>query len=102
MRSSTYKTSGRIRDRKKKEFLYEMKVKKGTGYVAYQINEREVILNHTFIPKPYRFKGYGNKLAKKCIDHFTKKGYLVVPKCDFIQHFIDENPQYHYHVSRWK
>lgn len=71
------------------------------GYVVYNMKGKEVILSHTFIPQGSRGSGFGSMMVKQCLDSFVKQGYQIIPTCNFIHHFIDENPQYHQSVSRW-
>jgi len=95
------KTSTLNRRKRSTQSRFEIKLEHGIAFIEYSTKANEIILYHSFIPIEDRGNGMGTKLVKRAIDSFVKRGYKIVPTCKFIQHFIDENPQYHQFVSRW-
>lgn len=95
------KTGALNRVRQPRPLQFKKDIFGETAYVEYHQQGNEIVLTYCFVPPLYRNQGNGAKLVKKCLDHFSSRGHDIVPICSFIQHFIDENPQYHHYVARW-
>lgn len=91
--------TGLLSNRQRNDFRFE---KGETAYIEYYYCDHGVVLSKTFVQEEYRNQGVGTKLVEKALKQLLKNRQMIVPKCPFVQHFIDENPQYHKLVAHWE
>ena len=57
-----------------------------SAFIDYeQLNNNEVLLYHTEVPKIYGGKGIGQLLANEAFNHFDKSGQKMVITCTYLQ-----------------
>jgi len=72
-------------DPKKHKFLIKLD-SDNNAFIDYeQLNNNEVLLYHTEVPKSYGGKGIGKILAEEAFNHFEKSGQKMVITCMFLQ-----------------
>ncbi|MBW3660497.1 MAG: N-acetyltransferase [Gemmatimonadetes bacterium] len=59
--------------------------KKDSGTIEYE---------STFVPEEARGRGIGERLVTHALDWASEQGYRVVPTCSFVQHVLEEKPEY--------
>ncbi|MGC4934337.1 GNAT family N-acetyltransferase [Gordonia sp. DT30] len=64
------------------------------GYVDYVSEPYQVVLTHTVIPEAYSGRGYAGRLVRAVLDDIRGTGKRIVPVCSYVQHFIEQNPEY--------
>lgn len=73
---------------------FEVKYANQVAFVDYKIEQNEINLMHTEVPKELNGKGIGSFLAENVLE-FAKKEHLIVkPTCSFIEKYIDKHPEY--------
>jgi uncharacterized protein len=48
----------------------------------------------TVVPMSQRHQGIGRELVKFALEYAREHGYRVRPVCPFVQHVVDEHPEY--------
>lgn len=64
------------------------------AFADYTVKGNEISLTHTEVDAEREGKGNGSALARLALDDVKNRGMQVVPACQFIAHFIRNNPQY--------
>lgn len=74
---------------------FECDLKNGiTGIVKYELDDDVMRLTYSEVPKDIRGNGYGKAMVKKTLNHIERMDKKVEPKCDFVEHVMDENPHW--------
>jgi len=48
----------------------------------------------TFVPPELRGRGIGQELVKFALEYAKDKQHQIIPSCPFVQHYINEHPDY--------
>ena len=64
------------------------------GLAAYLIDGSTITFTHTETDPARQGQGLGGSLVQGALDNARSRGLDVVPQCPFVQHFIDEHPEY--------
>jgi predicted GNAT family acetyltransferase len=65
------------------------------GIADYQLRDNEIVFVHTEIDPTFRGQGHGGELARGALDLVRAESEArVVPKCEFVERFIADNPDY--------
>jgi predicted GNAT family acetyltransferase len=65
------------------------------GVADYQLRDNEIVFVHTEIDPTYRGQGRGSELARGALNLVRAESEArVVSKCEFIDRFIADNPEY--------
>lgn len=76
------------------ENRFEAHVGEQLAVLDYRRAGEKLILTHTEVPPAAREQGVGSKVVKAALDEARSKGVQVVPHCPFVQHYIEEHPEY--------
>ncbi|KAI2798812.1 Protein natd1 [Blomia tropicalis] len=72
-------------DSKNNKFMIQLDPD-NSAFIDYeQLNNNEVLLYHTEVPKIYGGKGIGQLLANEAFNHFDKSGQKMVITCTYLQ-----------------
>ena len=64
------------------------------GIADYRVDGDTVVFPHTEIDPPLRGRGLGERLVREALDDVRSSGRRVVPRCWFVQEFVDRNEEY--------
>jgi hypothetical protein len=65
------------------------------GIADYQLRDDAIVFVHTEIDPNFRGQGLGDELARGALNLVrAETGARVVAKCEFIDRFITDNPEY--------
>ncbi|MFL6077936.1 MAG: GNAT family N-acetyltransferase [Mycobacteriales bacterium] len=71
------------------------------GVLDYvEVSERTIVYLSTRVPAEYEGRGIGSALARAALDDARARGRAVVPRCWFVEGWIDRHPEYADLVSR--
>lgn len=71
------------------------------GWLDYIVGSRGVItLPHTVVEERFRGRGLAGDLVRAGLDDIRSQGYLVRPKCSYVQGWIAQHPEYDDLVAR--
>ena len=73
---------------------YELDVEGHVAFTEYKLGNGEVTFLHTEVPSELSGRGVGSALAAGALDAVRETGLKVVPRCEFIAHFIKRHPAY--------
>jgi hypothetical protein len=75
--------------------LFHAPVDGGDAWLSYEIISHNLIeLKKTFVPEDSRNEGVAAELAGKALDFARNEEYKVKPTCNFVQKYLDDNPNY--------
>lgn len=49
-------------------------------------------LRHTFVPPALRGQGIAEELARQALADIRRRGYKLIPTCQFIQGYLESHP----------
>jgi carboxymethylenebutenolidase len=64
------------------------------GFAEYGLRPGSLALNHTEISDEFGGRGLGGVLARAALDSARARGLAVLPRCPFVQGWIDRHPAY--------
>lgn len=64
------------------------------AYLEYEESPDNVDLKHTFVPTDFRGQGIAAKLVTAGFAYAKSEGKGVIPTCEYIMTFINNNPEY--------
>jgi predicted GNAT family acetyltransferase len=73
---------------------FEMVVGGETAFVTYTRHGDRLTLVHTEVPQALGGRGVGSMLARSVLDDVRRRGFRIVPECEFIAAFIERYPEY--------
>lgn len=77
----------------KNRFYVEINGK--TSELQYKkIDEKTLDYQRTFVPEELREQGIAGKIVKHALEYAKENDYKIIPSCDFVQHYIDQHPEY--------
>lgn len=76
------------------EQQFEMGLDDGLALLEYTRKDDKIYLTHTEVPKAQQGNGIGTKLVRHTLDYLRSQNITAVPLCSFVQHFINEHPEY--------
>lgn len=79
---------------------FELTVDGRLAFVTYHRAGNVVALLHTEVPRELSGRGIGTQLGRGALDAIRAEGLKVAPKCSFIAHLIENNPEYQSMVAR--
>ena len=79
-----------INNEKKQQF--ELEINEDKAVIDYDLVNGKIRLNYTEVPESMKGKGIGSKLAEQTFALIERMGKKVIPECEFIQHWLEKNP----------
>ena len=64
------------------------------GVADYRDTGDVVVFHHTEVEPAQRGRGLGGALVQGALDDVRRQGRTIVPRCPFVAHFIEDNPEY--------
>jgi predicted GNAT family acetyltransferase len=64
------------------------------GIAEYELSASSIVFPHTEVEPAHRGQGVAQTLARFALDDARQRGLAVVPRCSFIQRFIQTHPEY--------
>ena len=65
-----------------------------TGVADYRDTGDALVFFHTEVDPQRRGHGLGGALVQGALDDVRSKGRVVVPRCPFVAHFVEDHPEY--------
>jgi uncharacterized protein len=74
---------------------YELRIDgKLTGLAAYRRRDGQLVVTHTEVDPSSSGRGLGTRLVRDVLDDARRQGLAVVPLCPFVDHVIEQHPEY--------
>lgn len=64
------------------------------GMAAYERSENTITFTHTVVDPEVEGRGIGSALIRQALDDARAQHLTVVPQCEFVAAFIEDNPEY--------
>ena len=71
---------------------FEVVEPEGTAVLTYLLRDDEVVLEHTVVPPELGGRGIGSVLARSALAWAAQRSLAVVPRCPFVQSFLERHP----------
>mgnify|MGYP000848785379 FL=1 len=76
------------------EQRFETQVYGQLAVCEYQIQGRQIVFTHTYVPTELRGRGIAQKLVQTALDHARDQNYRVVPACSYVDAFIARHREF--------
>jgi predicted GNAT family acetyltransferase len=73
---------------------YEMTLAGGTAFIDYTVAGKVRTLTHAEVPVALRGGGVAARLTAGALDLARSQGIKVIPRCPYVETFIERHPQY--------
>ena len=73
---------------------FELDTGDGFAVANYHAAPGVLIFYHTEVPPQLRERGIASKLVHDALEQVRADGLKVVPRCDFVRHYIDTHPEF--------
>lgn len=70
------------------------------GLLAYRAAADVLVLTHTEVDPSYEGRGVGSRLVREVLDDVRARDLRVVPRCPFVQGWIERHADYQDLVDR--
>ena len=70
------------------------KVNGEEAFTAYYEEGDTLNFHHTYVPEKLRNKGVAGKIVAAALNHVRQHNLKVIASCAFVEHFIENNPEY--------
>lgn len=64
------------------------------GHLNYDADAITMTIVSTVVSPAYGGRGFAAQLARAALDYAREQGWQVVPRCSYIDTFVDRNPDY--------
>lgn len=64
----------------------------------YRLSEDVMVIYHTGVPQALAGRGIAAKLVRAAFDHARAAGLKIVPRCSYVQAWLQRNPDEHERV----
>ncbi|WP_104168660.1 GNAT family N-acetyltransferase [Arthrobacter sp. SX1312] len=64
------------------------------GTAAYELSDDAITFTHTVVDQGVEGQGIGSTLIRYALDDARGQHLTVVPQCEFVAAFIEDNPDY--------
>lgn len=68
--------------------------------LEYEIDGRTMTITHVSVPDPVSGRGIAAALMRVALESARQRGWQVVPRCPYAEHFLRENPEWSGLVAR--
>ncbi|MEX0783483.1 MAG: GNAT family N-acetyltransferase [Dehalococcoidia bacterium] len=76
------------------EGQYEIEYDGRLALLAYFRTGDRVVLVHTEVPEALEGHGIAGRLAQHALEDARAKGLRVVPRCPYVQSYLEKHPEY--------
>ncbi|MDP1910842.1 MAG: GNAT family N-acetyltransferase [Hyphomicrobium sp.] len=73
---------------------YELDTEHGMAVAVYRQQGDSLVFVHTEVPPQDEGKGIGAEIVRAALDDSRKRGFKIVPACDFVAAFMRRHPEY--------
>ncbi len=76
------------------EQRFETQVYGQLAVCDYQMEGRQMVFTHTYVPTELRGRGIAQKLVRAALDYAREENYRVVPACSYVDAFIARHGEF--------
>lgn len=73
---------------------FELDTGDGIAVANYHAAPGVLIFYHTEVPAQLRERGIASRLVHGALEQVRAEGLKVVPRCDFVRHYIGTHPEF--------
>jgi predicted GNAT family acetyltransferase len=73
---------------------FEMDTPGGLAFASYRRDGSTLTVFHTEVPRVVGTRGLGTRLVTQMLDQIRARGEMIVPRCPFVRHVIEQHPDY--------
>ncbi len=81
-------------DKAERIFYIEQNGKSIAEMTYYFREERELVINHTYVSPAMRGKGIAEKLVNKGVEFAREKDYKIYPTCSYAKVILNKGKEY--------
>ena len=76
------------------EKQFELHHNSQVAFLEYFREGEKIYLTHTETPEALRGKGMASQLVQRSLQCCKDNGFIVVPQCSYVAHYVDNNPEW--------
>lgn len=76
------------------EKQFELHHNNHVAFLEFFREGEKIYLTHTETPEALRGKGVAAQLVQRSLQCCKDNGFIVVPQCSYVAHYVDNNPQW--------
>lgn len=76
------------------ESQFELRLEDQAATLEFFREGEKIYLIHTETPEALRGKGVAADLVKRTLQCCRDNGFIVVPQCSYVAHYVDNNPEW--------
>jgi uncharacterized protein len=73
---------------------FELDTGDGVAVASYRATPGVLTFYHTEVPRQLRERGIASRLVHGALEQLRAEGLKLVPRCDFVRHYIDTHPEF--------
>ncbi len=73
---------------------FELETEDGTAVANYGASPGVLTIHHTEVPPALRGRGIASRLIHDALEHMRAQGLKVVPRCEFVAHYMATHPEF--------
>ncbi|GAA2238967.1 hypothetical protein GCM10010401_09120 [Rarobacter faecitabidus] len=81
-------------DKDRQRFTATLDGEGEVGHLDYDADAITMTILSTVVSPAFAGRGFAARLARAALDYAIEQGQQVVPRCSYIDTFVDRNPQY--------
>lgn len=74
------------------EKQFELHHNSHVAFLEFFREGEKIYLTHTETPEALRGKGVAAQLVQRSLQCCKDNGFIVVPQCSYVAHYVDNNP----------
>lgn len=79
---------------------FEVNVEGQLAILEYEVQGKTIIFPHTLVPGALRGRGIADQMAYAALEYARDNQFTVVPRCSFVQRYIQKHPEYQAMVAK--
>ncbi len=76
------------------EQRFETQIHGQLAVCDYQMEGRQMVFTHTYVPTELRGRGIAQKLVQAALDYAREENFRVVPACSYVDAFIARHREF--------
>jgi hypothetical protein len=64
------------------------------GLLFYRLEGERITFTHAEIDPAFEGQGLGSQLARFALDDARSRGLAVIPRCPFVESYVERHPEY--------
>ena len=73
---------------------FEIQQNRSVAFIEYLINNENIFLIHTEVPKELGGRGIGSAIVKQTLEEIDNRKLRLIPMCAFVKVYLERHPEW--------